>query len=401
MVERRRSHIENNETGVTVRSDSNIQNEIRFVGSIYAKPELLVDYSYYIRSKYDFADNSARFFYDCADLMYKSFSEDFSKANIISFMSQDAERFRQFKQLGGYKLLESWSGKLSARTDNDVRTCFDILKKYSLVREYRRKGYNVDYILGSKKFDTMSPLDVYKNIRGNVDKIHTKILGDSEIEILNDKVSDLVDDCIDVPSQGFDIPFPIMNEVFMGMQKKTIMAVAALSNTGKSRLMIKLVAYATLILKKKTLVLLNEMPIEKMRKALLTTVINNPEYKALHGIDIFKPEREIVMGMYRDKDGNFIERLRDEHGNALETKEEFLARVREHSEEYRKVQAVAKWIEEQNQGMIYAKDVSSDYSDQVLEFEIRKAVLTRNVELWFYDCVIVVTIITWSAFIAR
>ena len=76
------------------------------------------------------------------------------------------------------------------------------------------------------------------------------------------------------------------------------------------------------------------------------------------------------MGMYRDKDGNFIERLRDEHGNALETKEEFLARVREHSEEYRKVQAVAKWIEEQNQGMIYAKDVSSDYSDQVLEFEL-------------------------------
>lgn len=333
--------------------------------------------------------------------MYKSFSEDFSKANIISFMSQDAERFRQFKQLGGYKTIESWWKVLSAHTDNDVRTCFDILKKYSLVREYKRKGYSVDYLLGSKKFDTMSPLDVYKNIRGNVDKIHTKILGDSEIEVLNSNVSTLIDDCIDIPSQGFEIPFPILNEVFMGMQKKTIMAVAALSNTGKSRLMIKLVAYASLVLKKKTLVLLNEMPIEKMRKALLTTVINNPEYKKLHGIDITKPEREIVMGMYRDKDGNFIERLRDEHGNALETKEEFLARVREHSEEYRKVQAVAKWIEEQNQGMIYAKDVSSDYSDQVLEFEIRKAVLTRNVELWFYDCVIVVAIITWSAFIAR
>ena len=28
MVERRRSHIENNETGVMIRSDSNIQNEI-------------------------------------------------------------------------------------------------------------------------------------------------------------------------------------------------------------------------------------------------------------------------------------------------------------------------------------------------------------------------------------
>ena len=330
--------------------------------------------------------------------MYKSFSEDFSKANIISFMSQDAERLRQFKQFGGYKTIESWSLKLAAHTDNDVRTCFDILKKYSLVREYKRKGYNTDYLLGSKKFETMSPIDVYKNIRGKADSIHTLIMGDSEVEILNDKVCDLIDDCIDIPSQGFEIPFPMLNDLLMGMQKKTIMAVAALSNTGKSRLMIKLVAYATLILKKKTLVLLNEMPIEKMRKALLTTVINNPEYKALHGIDIYKPEREIVMGQYRGKDGKFIERKRDKDGNSLETKEEFLKRVSDNSEEYHKVRAVAKWIEEQNQGLIYVKDVSADYSDQVLEFEIRKAVLTRGVELWFYDTCKNEDVGQWSSF---
>lgn len=359
---------------------------------------MLVDYSYYIRSKYDFADGSTRFYYDCADLMYKSFAQDFTKANIISFMSQDAERLRLFREYGGYKTIDEWSSKLAAHTDNDVRTCFDILKKYSLLREYKRRGYNTDYILGNKKFETMSPLDIYKNIRGRVDRINTIIMGDAEIEVLNSNVSTLIDDCIDIPSQGFEIPFPILNEVLMGMQKRAILAVAALSNTGKSRLMIKLVAYASLILKKKTLVLLNEMPIEKMRKALLTTVINNPEYKKLHGIDITKPEREIVMGMYRDKNGNFIERLRDEHGNAIETKEEFLKRVSENSEEYRKVHAVAKWIEEQNQGMIYAKDVSSDYSDQVLEFEIRKAVLTRNVELWFYDTAKNEQIGEWSAF---
>ena len=48
--------------------------------------------------------------------------------------------------------------------------------------------------------------------------------------------------------------------------------------------------------------------------------------------------------------------------------------------------------------MIYAKDVSSDYSDQVLEFEIKKAVLTRNVELWFYDTCKNEQIGEWSAF---
>lgn len=330
--------------------------------------------------------------------MYKSMTQDFSKANIISFMSQDPERFKQFKQFGGYKTIEHWSTKLSAQSESDARRCFDILKKYSLLREYKRRGYNIESILSAKKFDIMTPMDVYKNIRGRVDKINTKIMGDSEVEILNSKIESLIDDCVDVPSQGFEIPFPILNEVFMGMQKKTIMAVAALSNTGKSRLMIKLAAYAALVLKKKTLILLNEMPVEKMRKALLTTVINNPEYKALHGIDISKPEREIVMGQYRDRQGNFIERKRDENGNIVETKDEFLQRVRENSDEYAKVQAVARWIQEQNQGLMYVKDVSSDYSDEVLEFEIRKAVLSRNVELWFYDTCKNEQIGEWSAF---
>ena len=104
------------------------------------------------------------------------------------------------------------------------------------------------------------------------------------------------------------------------------------------------------------------------------------------------------MGQYRDRNGNFIERLRDDKGNALETKEEFLKRVSDNSDEYHKVQAVAQWIQEQNQGLIYAKDVSSDYSDQVLEFEIKKAVLTRGVELWFYDTAKNEQTGEWSAF---
>ena len=176
------------------------------------------------------------------------------------------------------------------------------------------------------------------------------------------------------------------------------MAVAALSNTGKSRLMIKLVAYATLILKRKTLVLLNEMTVDKMRKALLTTVINNPEYKLLHGVNIFKPEREIVMGQYRDRDGNIIERMYDENGEPLETKEQFLQRIKENSDEYAAVKKVAAWIDEQSKDSIFVKDVSSDYSDAVLEFEIRRAVLTRDVELFFYDTCKNEQIGEWSNF---
>ena len=329
--------------------------------------------------------------------MYQTVTQSFTKANVSIFMSEESERAALFRKYGGWRTIESWV-KLSSIDDFDVRSCFDRLKKYSLLREYERRGFNTDFIKRQKRFDYFTAKDVYKLVRTQADRVNTVIMGDSDIDILNSKVNDLIDGCLDTPDQGFTIPFPILNEVFMGMQKKTIMAVAAMSNAGKSRLMIKLVAYATLVLHKRTLVLLNEMTVEKMRKALLTTVINNPEYKALHGVDIVKPEREIVMGMYRDRDGNFIYRRRDKEGNFSETKEDFLQRVKDNSDEYHKVKQVAAWIESQMQAMIYVKDISSDYSDHVLEFEIRKAVITKGVELWFYDTCKNEQTGEWSAF---
>ena len=366
------------------RSENIQQIEIRFVGAIYNNPELLVDYGYYVRPQYDFSDDACRFFFEQAQIMYQTVTQTFSKANVTIFMTEEAERSQTYRKYGGWRTIEEWI-KLACKDDFDVRSCFDRLKKYSLLREYDRRGFNTQFIKNHRKFDFMTAKDIYKMVRIQADKVNTKIMGDSDIDVLNSKVNEMIDNCLDVPDQGFEIPFPILNEAFMGMQKKTIMAVAAMSNAGKSRLMIKLVAYATLVLKKRTLVLLNEMTVEKMRKALLTTVINNPEYKELHGIDITKPEREIVMGQYRDKDGNFINRYVNPDGTYAEKKEEFLARVRENSEEYRKVKAVADWIESQIDALIYVKDICADYSDHVLEFEIRKAVITKGVELWFYD----------------
>ena len=376
----------------------NIQQiEINFVGAIYNNPELLVDYGYYIRPQYDFADDATRFFFEQAQIMYQTTTQTFNKTNVSMFMTEEPERLKQYQKYGGWHTIEAWV-KLSSGNEFDVRSAFDRLKKYSLLREYERKGFNTTFIRRHRHFDYMNARDIYKMIRTQADHINTVIMGDSDIDVLNSKVGDMIDNCLDTPDQGFEIPFPILNEVFMGMQKKTIMACAAMSNAGKSRLMIKLVAFATLVLKKRTLVLLNEMTVEKMRKALLTTVINNTEYKALHGVDITKPEREIVMGQYRDENGKFIMRKRDEHGNFCESTQDFLARVKKHSEEYRKVKQVADWIESQVQALIYVKDISADYSDHVLEFEIRKAVITKGVELWFYDTCKNEQVGEWSAF---
>ena len=47
----------------------------------------------------------------------------------------------------------------------------------------------------------------------------------------------------------------------------------------------------------KILFMSNEMSEEDLRNCLLTTVVNNKEFQALHGIKRNKPEKEIVLGV--------------------------------------------------------------------------------------------------------
>ena len=50
---------------------SNITNEILFVGSIFKKPDLFIEYGHNVRSKYDFYDEATKFFYDNAEIRQK------------------------------------------------------------------------------------------------------------------------------------------------------------------------------------------------------------------------------------------------------------------------------------------------------------------------------------------
>lgn len=360
----------------------NITNEMLFVGAIYKNPELFVEYAPLIKSRYDFSDEAVKFYYDNAEIMFATRTQNFNKITVNSYMSEDKDRLAQYKKYKGYKTVEEWS-KLAV--SEDFKNYYEILKKYSLLREYQRNGFNVEKIIAHPKFETFSALDIYRLIRGKADRIHTVILTNETGEILNTKMAETINNCLETPDMGSRMPYPMLNDMFRGVKNKTIMCVGMLSNAGKSRFMFKMIAYLALVLKEKVCVLLNEMTIEKMRLCLLTTVINNDEFRRLHGVDLTKKEKEIALGLYKNSDGKFIERRRDEWGNFTETFEEFNARVAEFSAEYRNIIKVANWIEDETQGLIYAKDVSAAYDDKSLEFEIRKMNLTNGVNRFFYD----------------
>ena len=139
-----------NEFESVTKSVNNIQAEILLVGSLYKEPDLYVSYGNFMRSKYDFSDEATRFFYDNFELMYTTFSQNMDENQVNIFMSQDTERLRLYKRYKGYKTISQW---MQLSDTSDFKNYYNLVKKYSLVREYERNGYPVQRILNHKKFN--------------------------------------------------------------------------------------------------------------------------------------------------------------------------------------------------------------------------------------------------------
>lgn len=368
---------ENNEL-----KDTNVQGEMCLVGSFYKDADLFVNYGNFMRSKYDFSDVAVQFFYDSFETYYLTFSQTVDETKMNVFMSQNEERLKQYKQYKGWKTIQQYM-KLADETD--VKNYFNIVKKYSLVREYGRNGFPIEKIINNKRFDTLDANDIYRIIRTKADKIHTVINAGEEAVELTDNNENQVEKYLTKPSFGLPFPWSLYNEFFLGMREQKVLFEGFLSNEGKTRKLVLLAAYITLIQNENFLLMSNEMGEEDLRSCLITTVINNKEFQELHGIKMKKPEKEIVLGVYHDKSGAIIRRKIDDSGVYVESNEDYIQRVKDTSEEYWNVIKVTHWIDNHNNGRLLFKDVGDDYSTERIEFELRKAKMVQNVKYYGYD----------------
>lgn len=370
------------EENIQEREPRNIQNEILLVGSLYKNPDLYVSWGQYIRSKYDFDDEATKFYYDCFELMFKTFAQTVDENKVNTFMSQDTDRLKTYKTYGAYKTVIQW---MQLADIDDFKNYFNIVKKYSLIREYQRNGYPIQKMLQHKKFNEWTANDIYRMIRAKADKINTIILVNDESVVLNEDNEKTISNFLIKPQMGLEIPWKLINEMYRGCRLGKVVFSGYLSNEGKTRNLMKLLSYITLVKNEKFLLLSNEMDEDDLRSCLITTVVNNPEFKELHGINIIKPEKEIVLGQYRNDKGEFILRATDTNGMFIESEEEFIQRVHKNSEEYKKLLEIGKWIDNKRDKLIFFKDVGMDYSDATLEFEYRKHNIVYGVKYAGYD----------------
>lgn len=366
----------------------NVQAEILLVGSLYAEPDLYVNYGNTIRSKYDFSDEATRFFYNMFEIIYTTFSEDVSENQINLFMTKDTERLKTYNRYNGYKTISEW---IELANPEDFIKYFNQVKKYSLLREYARNGFPADRILEHKQFEKMTAKDIYRIVRARADKIHTVISAHEESIDLLQGNENLVNSYLEKPDVGLSFPWKLINTMARGIRPGKLFLCGFLSNAGKTRNLIYLAAYIVIIHGKNFLLMSNEMGENDLKNCLITTVVNNRPFQRLHGVRLKKPEREIVLGLYRKtgtayEDNVFVERKIDlDTGEFLEDIEEYRNRLYKESEEFRQVLEVTKWMDEKTRGKLFFKDMGSDYSDSAIEFEMRKHKTIYDVKYVGYD----------------
>lgn len=187
-------------------------------------------------------------------------------------------------------------------------------------------------------------------------------------------------------TNGLDFPFQIISSVFKGIRRGETMAFAMPSNAGKSRFTINIAAYVAFVHKKKVLVISNEMSEEKMKLCLITTVLNNEAYQKLHGQKIHKSESELLEFKFRPDNMENVNI--DENGYVLkeegETQEEFVKRLNEISEEFRKTIAAMDWVKKQTENSIYFVNITNHTNDELQKI-IMNYYYKEEIHYMFYD----------------
>lgn len=358
-----------------------VQDEWMMVGGFYKKPDLFWQYSKVKPS--DLYDLGARFFYSCFIEMRRLYEDGLSdEVNVVAFMTQDDNRFSTFMKYGGYEIIRQWS-RMSH--EKDFKSYYAKVKKYSFLREFKAKGFPVEKIMELDDFDKLTAQDIYRILLYSLNRVNVDIMAEDESVIVNSTMQATTEKYILAPQMGISTPWDGYNIFFRGCRLGKVMFEGMLSNEGKTRKMMELAAHVTLIEDKSFLIMSNEMDEEDLRSCFLVTVLNNPEYKQYHGVDIMKPEREYVMGVYFDDNGKQVTREVDEFGFFTETDEEYRERLYNTSSEYRKILKVSQWIDEKREKNLYFKDMGLDYSDQAIELEILKHKEMYGIEYFSYD----------------
>jgi replicative DNA helicase len=233
----------------------------------------------------------------------------------------------------------------------DIQNYFDSVKKYSLLREFGRKGFPIQKVFQHKAFPKMKADDIVRSMRFNVDNINTVIGGGKSSVLLGKDLKKQIEKWKEVPDIGEEIPFPIWHSLFRGWRKGKLIVDGMMSGNGKSRRSSKVAAYIGIKKSIPILVMVNEQEKEEWDAMMLSVIANNKEFGFWQKEGDEIEETDILLGQCTD-------------------------------EQYERLAVILEWIEKNTK--IYFLELDK-YSDDDIEREVKKHVLGLGIKYFFYD----------------
>lgn len=354
---------------------SNIELEHVYMGLLLSDPKYIVKY-YFLHDECYFEDDSILNIYKSVLFTEGgSYTPEIAKQG-FNFAKENEETFRFKSELVQKVEKEKYNME---KVYLELKKLFVLRKNYLAIPIQSIQDKIVE-IKEYKLYDKMS-----------VEEVENAVIQVNDTEkfkrgILNKGLTSFLELGDNNLTNGLQLPFHILTQVFKGIRKGETMAFAMPSNAGKSRFTTDLAAHTAFVHNKKVLIISNEMSEEKMKLCLITTILNNKAIQKLHGQQLSKTEGELLEFQFRPDEGKEVEV--DEKGFVKKGKKEkqsdFIKRLMEVSTEFKKTIYVTDWVNKQINNSIYFINITDHTND-----ELRKVILNyyykEKIEYVFYD----------------
>lgn len=226
-----------------------IQNKraiLQVLGGLAKNPKLLQDDKYKLDKK-DFQEPIHRILFIAINNLYNQQVYTISGITIDNYISTYPKQYKLFQDNRGIELVNRM---IESAQESSFDYWYDVLKKFSLLREFNEHGFDVSDLYDpneidiaiieekNSKLNDMSLQDILahynKKFLAIRDEWASKDTG-TEIFQAGDGLSELKERLKQAPSMGHSFVNPVLTTTLRGMRRKKLVLVSGASGSGKSR----------------------------------------------------------------------------------------------------------------------------------------------------------------------
>lgn len=247
-----------------------ISTESLIIGCLFRQPVLFTEYLEMISTEHDFSDVNLKFLYNLLVDTYMNHDVINETSINIQVYKMPKDSQKLYKELGGFNTFEKLSNVSEV---SDFKKVYEKMKTFNVLRSLNKKGFAVKQhldILKDKNVD-----QILKAYELQLVKIGSMIQGINDSVRLGDDIDVVYENLKETPDIGIELPFPIVNTYMRGWRLSKLNALGLHSGLGKSRMVVFILCYISIIYQTPTLLLINEQDKLEIDLMILTCIANN------------------------------------------------------------------------------------------------------------------------------